>query len=124
MEEMRNIDTLAALNFFTAFRNLNFESILNDLDPARKDSILASVPFAVITVTDTSGQDKTIRVFFKEGSGDTDLAGNPLPYDIDRLYAEVNDGRDFVLIQYYVFDRVLRPSAFFQMANEPDAGGD
>ena len=31
------------------------------------------------------------------------------PFDLDRAYALVNNGQDFVLIQYFVFDRIMRP---------------
>jgi len=108
-----DFDTLAALNFLTGFRNLNFESILSNMDPSQKDSILASIPFLIITLTDTGGVSKTIKTYFKEGYGDVDMDGNVIPYDLDRLYALVNDGQDFVLIQYFSFDRVLRPRSFF-----------
>jgi len=113
MEPVPLFDTLAVLNFLTGFRNLNFEAILSDPDAVNKDSILASAPFTIITLTDTSGVSKTIRTFFKEGYGDVDVNGNEIPYDLDRFYALVNDGEDFVLAQYFAFDRVLRPRSFF-----------
>ncbi|MBN1199459.1 MAG: DUF4340 domain-containing protein [Bacteroidales bacterium] len=113
MEPISVFDTLAALNFLTGFRNLNFEAILSDLDAAKKDSILTSTPFTIITLTDTAGIRKTIKTFFKEGYGDVDLNGHEIRYDLDRFYALVNDGEDFVLAQYFAFDRVLRPRSFF-----------
>ena len=113
MQLIPDFDTLAALNFLTGFRNLNFEGILNDMDPAQKDSILSSTPFTIITLTDTAGVSKTIKTFFKEGYGDMDIHGNVILYDLDRLYALVNNGEDFVLVQYFAFDRVLRPRSFF-----------
>jgi hypothetical protein len=113
-KEIAGYDTLKLLNFLSGFRNLCYEALLNDMDKARKDSILASQPFIIITVTDTAGVSKTIRTFHKQGpKGQTDPQGIPLPYDLDRLYASVNDGQDFTLIQYYAFDKVLRPKSFF-----------
>lgn len=107
-------DTLKVLNFLSGFRNLNFEALLNDMAPAQKDSILASKPFIILTLTDTARTSKTIRIFHKKGGpGMPDPEGLTLPYDPDRLYASVNDGRDFTLIQYYTFDKVLRPLPFF-----------
>ena len=108
-----DFDTLAALNFLTGFRNLNFESIQSNMDPLKKDSILSSSPFMIITLTDTSGVSNTVKTYFKEGYGDVDMDGNIIPYDLDRLWALVNDGEDFVLIQYFSFDKVLRPRSFF-----------
>lgn len=113
MQLIPAFDTLAALNFLTGFRNLNFEGVLSDMDAAKKDSILASTPFTIITLTDSAGVSKTIKTFFKDGGGDSDMNGNEIAYDLDRFYALVNDGEDFVLVQYFAFDRVLRPRSFF-----------
>ncbi|MCX6267914.1 MAG: hypothetical protein NTW16_11235 [Bacteroidetes bacterium] len=112
--EMVNYDTLKLLNFLSGFRNLNYEALLNDMDKSRKDSILKSQPFIIITLTDTAGVSKKITTYHKQGpDGQTDPNGTPLPYDLDRLYASVNDGRDFTIIQYFAFDKVLRPRPFF-----------
>jgi hypothetical protein len=112
--EVMNYDTLKLLNFLSGFRNLNYEALLNDMDKARKDSILRSQPFVIITLTDTAGVRKTILTYHKKGpAGQVDPHGNPLPFDLDRLYASVNDGQDFTLIQYFTFDKVLRPLPFF-----------
>jgi len=112
--EVKDYDTIRLLGFLSGFRNLNFEALLNDIDKSRRDSIRNSRPFVIITLTDTSGISKTIRTFHKKGpEGQTDPRGVPLPYDLDRLYAEVNDGKDFTLIQYFTFDKVLRPLPFF-----------
>jgi hypothetical protein len=113
-QEILDYDTLKVLNFLSGFRNLNYEALLNDMDKVRKDSILRSQPFIIITLTDTAGVSTTIRTFHKKGpDGQTDPQGIPLPYDLDRLYASVNDGKDFTLIQYFTFDKVLRPKPFF-----------
>ena len=117
-KQMQEYDTLKLLNFLSGFRNLNYEALLNDMDKARKDSIIASQPFIIITLTDTSGVTKSIKTYHKQGpAGQTDPQGIPLPYDLDRLYALVNDGQDFTLIQYFTFDKVLRPSTFFERDN-------
>jgi hypothetical protein len=113
------VDTLAVMNFLNGFRNLNFEVLLNDLDPVRKDSILALPPFVNLTVTDTSGVTAVIRTFRRPADpGATDMNEKPLPYDMDRFYALINGGQDLVLAQFYVFDRVLRPKSFFLKGNK------
>ncbi|MEI7896842.1 MAG: hypothetical protein WCJ26_07375 [bacterium] len=113
-KEVVNYDTLKVLNFLSGFRNLNYEALLNDMDKVRKDSILASQPFIIITLTDTAGVSTSIKTYHKKGpDGQTDPKGAPLPYDLDRLYASVNGGKDFTIIQYFTFDKVLRPKPFF-----------
>lgn len=111
---LENLDTLKVLNFLSGFRTLNFEAFLNDMDKHTKDSVLSSRPFIVITLTDTSSKIKSITTFHKLNTrGLKDFKGRVLPYDPERLYALVNDGKDFVLIQYFTFDKVLRPKPYF-----------
>jgi len=118
--EIKDYDTLRLLNFLSGFRSLNFEALLNDMDPHRKDSIINSPPFIVITLTDTGRVTTTVKTYRKQApAGMTDVNGQPFPYDMDRLYALVNDGQDFTLIQYFVFDKVLRPKTFF--LKEPES---
>jgi hypothetical protein len=38
----------------------------------------------------------------------SDTTGKLLKYDKDRLYAYINDGKEFVTIQYYVFGKLFR----------------
>jgi hypothetical protein len=107
-------DTLKMFGYLSSFRNLNFEALLNDMDKSRKDSILSGQPYCVITLTDTANRIMPVRMFRKGAAqGAVDDLGKPAPYDLDRLYARVNDGNDFVLIQYFVFDKVLRTRSFF-----------
>jgi hypothetical protein len=118
---IRDFDTLKVMNFLAAFRNLNFEAILNDMDKAKKDSILSSVPFVVITLTDTAGVVNSVKTYHKSGGGGTnDIIGAPILYDPDRAYALVNDGKDFTLIQFFVFDKVLRPLQYFLKGSDDD----
>jgi hypothetical protein len=107
-------DTLKVMTFLASFRNISFEAILNDMDAHRKDSILAGTPYCIISLTDTAHVTQSIKTY-RKGSypGEVDDFGKPAPYDLDRLYALVNTGQDFTLIQYFVFDKILRPKSFF-----------
>ena len=107
-------DTLKVWGFLTAFRNLNYESLLNDIDRHYRDSIVASKPFCIVTLKDTAGNVSTVRTFFKRADpGSEEIYGKVVPYDLDRLYALVNNGQDFTLIQYFVFDKIFRTGAWF-----------
>jgi hypothetical protein len=112
-------DTLKVMNFLASFRNINFEALLNDMDAHRKDSIIATTPFCIISLTDTSHQTQSITVYRKGAApDDLDEHGKHYPYDLDRLYALVNGGKDFTVIQYFVFDKILRTKAFFFKTQE------
>jgi hypothetical protein len=112
---VNNYDTLRVLNFLTGFEDIRFESLLAHLiEKEFIDSVSASIPKTIITLTDLEGEENRVKIFTKKGfaavySGD---GATMEPYDLDRAYALVNDDEDFVLIQYFVFDRVTRPLGF------------
>lgn len=110
-------DTLRMMQFVTAFKNIRYESILNNkLDAAYIDSI-ASGPMAhIITLRETDGDEFVVRTFRKGGISKL-YAGDGAtmePFDLDRLYAFINKDEDFVLVQYFVFDKVLRSASYLQ----------
>jgi len=112
-KEVIPYDTLKMLNFLTAFTDVRFEALLVDFDTERMDSIVNSMPKNVVTLIDKNGTQTSIKTFYKANADRSfDPEGNVYPYDIDRLYALVNNEQDFVLIQYYVFDKVLRPLSY------------
>lgn len=118
-QQVPMFDTLKVMNFLTSFRNINFEALLNDMETRRKDSILATTPYCIISLTDTSHTTQIIKTYRKGAApGEMDDFGIPAPYDMDRLYALVNDGKDFTSIQYFVFDKILRTKSFFLKKQE------
>ena len=107
-------DTLRMLNFLTAFTDIRFETLLDNFGKERMDSIVNSAPRNIVTLIDKNGVRTSIKTFYKSNTDRSfDPEGNVYPYDVDRLYALVNEERDFVLLQYYVFDKVLRPLSYF-----------
>ena len=46
-----------------------------------------------------------------------DDRGQRVKYDVDRLFALMNNGKDFVIIQYYVFGKILLGYDDFLMEN-------
>lgn len=113
-QKIEGYDTLKMLNFLTSFSDIRYEALLDMVSQERKDSIIHSVPKNIITLVDVNGNSSAIKTFYKPNDDRAfDMEGNFYTYDIDRLYALVNDEKDFVLIQYYVFDKILRPLSYF-----------
>ena len=108
-------DTLRVINFLSSFGNLKFEALFtNTLPQERIDSITSSpyVHNVVLTVKDGTTQDmKTFRKLVLNGVND--FGGDYGDEDHDRMYALIEDGADFVLIQNYVFDKVLHDVRYF-----------
>ena len=108
-------DTIKMLDCLSAFRDIKFELLINDSKEHNRDSVTHSTPFHIITLTDMAGNTTVMKTFHKPympGQLD-DIDGKPAKYDRDRLYAVINDGKDFALVQFYVLDRILRPLTYF-----------
>tara|TARA_B100000780_G_scaffold274085_1_gene238602 strand:- start:1698 stop:2708 length:1011 start_codon:yes stop_codon:yes gene_type:complete len=94
------------VSFVGLFKDLNFEGFENNKEESVIDSVKASVPFKEINVTDVDGNTKNVKFYRKPmPPGSTDYDGNPIEYDIDRLYLWI-DEETFVIGQYFVFDKI------------------
>jgi hypothetical protein len=112
-----NYDTLKVLNLLTSFADLRYETRLNNLfAPERIDSIVASPFLYEITVSDRKKGENRVRMFKRNAVPDglADGEGGLIPVDHDRFFALINDGEDFVLMQYFVFDKVLKPLSYYE----------
>lgn len=115
--QVKDYDTLRMLQFITAFKDIRYESVLNNkLEPEYIDSITSRPNAHIVTLTDKEGNDYVARTYRKGGFSELyDEDGAMIvPFDLDRLYAYVNDERDFVLVQYFVFDKILRTASYLQ----------
>jgi hypothetical protein len=108
-------DTIRVLNFLTSFDDIRFEALLNTrLEPSFIDSVRNSVPQTVITLKKKDNRSDIVRIYSKKGFSYLYQADGAAlePMDLDRAYALVNNGEDFVLIQYFIFDKITRPLSY------------
>ncbi len=110
-------DTLKVLNFLTSFRDLRYETRLNNLLPIiRIDSIINSPALYEITLVDKKHDTTFVKAFAKKALPENVKKKDYLtliPDDRDRFHALINHGDDFVLMQYYIFDKVLHPLSYY-----------
>lgn len=107
-------DTLRLLAFMNSFNNIKFESLLNNIQSLNTDSIRRQTPFHILTVTLADGNQIRVKTFHKKA--ETEFYGDDgklIPWDPDRMYAEINEGKDFVLVQFFTFDKITRPLSWF-----------
>lgn len=126
-------DTLKVINLLSSFGDLRFESLLNNLIPKERiDSITQSPFLHRVTLTTKDGKTTQMTTFEKlvtnttilEIEGLVDEEGKPLdPIDHDRVYGWINDGKDLVLVQYYVFDKVLTPLDYYEAGHPIRSNG-
>jgi hypothetical protein len=104
-------DPVAVKQYLTYYQFASWEILA---DNPKRDSILSSPPLAVISLQDTLGHTTTIKLFNKAAlPAQVEKYGVDYKYDPDRLYALIND-KDFVIVQYYVFGKMLQKRNYFQ----------
>ena len=112
-------DTLKVINLMSSFSDLRFEALFtNTMQQERIDSITSSPYVHYLVVTDKDGNKQDMKTFKKLVlNGVTDMGGEYGDVDHDRMYALIEGGKDFVLIQNYVFDKVLHDVRYFEAGN-------
>ena len=106
---MRRFDTTRVRDLFRQFKMLHFEKFDERLSLLQKDSLIKeAMPYYYIETTDKTGAKKSLTVYkIKVPEGSRDMAGNPIEFDVDRLYG-VTDDQDVLVIQYYTFGGLFR----------------
>lgn len=86
------------------------------MNPVKMDSIIHSPPLYEITLVDRNKDTTYVRMFEKKKTeyNIPDLQIALVPVDHDRFFALINGGEDFVLMQYFVFDKVLKPLSYYE----------
>ena len=104
------------INFLSSFSDVRFEALFtNSLPQKRIDSIVNSPWLHKISLTTKDGKSQEIKTFTKlvqlGGYSDPSEVGG---VDRDRMYGLINDGQDLVLIQYYIFDKLLKDVDYYE----------
>ncbi len=115
-----DLDTLALKQYLSYFQQLNFEGFEAEITQQQIDSVLKTKPLNILTVTNNKGQSNKVTFYTRNNLKKVlDEDGNPLPFDPVRLDALLNNGKDFVMLQYFVFGKVLPPVDYFRKKSVP-----
>lgn len=107
-------DSITVKEYLVNYSNIHFEAF-EKLKPETRDSILASPKFFSISLTDKKGKTVTVTAYpIKAKPGAVDLNGKLIDYDPDRMYAKINEEQDLALIQYFTFDKLMKPLSWFE----------
>lgn len=109
---INRVDSVAVENYLSFYSNVFFESPATKLTTPKKDSLLLNPPSIVISLTRNNGITKELDIYpmFLTSSslGRYDSAGNLLKYDLDRVYGYIKPDKEFVILQHFSLDRLLR----------------
>ncbi|MDP4265821.1 MAG: DUF4340 domain-containing protein [Bacteroidota bacterium] len=113
--QLTNLNNHKLKNYISGFSKISLEAFLPDASTAEKDSIKKEGCIYTLSIKDKSGKIMIVNMYHKGAKQDeTDLKGIPLKYDRDRMFAFINDDKDFIQIQYYEFDKILKPVSYFE----------
>lgn len=111
-----NIDPLTVKQYLSYFQQVDFESLDMAMTKKEVDSTLKSQPINILTVTDNKGKTNKISFFARKNKHEDsiDEKGKPVKFDLDRMNALLANTNDFVMVQYYIFGKMMPPADYFQ----------
>ena len=108
------------LTLMSSFNDVRFEAFLDDIAPAKRDSIVNSPFQQRLTLTTKDGKSRSITTFRLRANDDvydyspddidkfTEMLNDP-----DHQYALLSEGNEFVLIQEFAIGKLLKPADFY-----------
>lgn len=113
---VNNIDPLAVKQYLSYFQQINFESFEVNIDQRQIDSVKKSQPINILTITDNSGKVNKVKFFARKPKreGLLDEKGKVIQFDLERMDALLDNGNDFVMVQYYIFGKLMPSAEYFK----------
>ncbi|XZF12452.1 DUF4340 domain-containing protein [Chitinophagaceae bacterium MMS25-I14] len=119
----KNINMDRAKRYLGFFKNINCVGYVNGAQDM--DTILTLVPkYCTVDVTAKNNQTKHIEVYWhpldrRSKNQLTPVQNFNNDYDADRFYAIINNNKDTVVIQRFVFNKIFRAGPeFYQQASQ------
>ena len=112
------MDTLKVINFLSAFNNINYETLLSNSETEYFIDSITHTPYLhVITLVTKDGREKSITTYAKRARTLNTIPIEEREIDVDHMFATINDSHDFVLIQYYTFDKLVNDVNYYVAGN-------
>jgi len=107
------IDSLRLERFLSSFRNVHYETLLDEEQERLRNILMFEQPFMEVAIQNRGGLEVSFVAHARHLQESMDEAQASLKRDPNRFYIQVNKG-EFALAQYYVFSRIMRPLSFFE----------
>ncbi len=113
-----NINQQFIKQYSALFGGLYHEGFVERASELFVDSLSKANPEVLITVVKTDGLKTALKVYKKPVTQETkqqfDEEGNPLDFDTDRYYALIDNNKELIMVQEYVFRNVFKaPKDFY-----------
>ncbi len=112
-----NFDEGKLRQYLIYFQNLSYEVLITGKNKKLQDSLNNVKPFCVISLSTTNFNTAEYKFYRKKFLGDINPEhGITYNFDPDRLYMSFNNDKDWALIQYFVFGKLMLSSTYFTPA--------
>ena len=110
-------DTAVVINYLSQFTYLNFEFFDFMMKQMQRDSMLHNPPVCTFSITDRKGKETRVKFYNIQLNpftiAGTDTTGAIAKYDVDRLYAFINNDKELVGVQIFAFGKIFRTLSDF-----------
>lgn len=101
--------------YLVYLQNVSYEVLITGKNKKLQDSLLAVKPFVSLSVTTRDFKTETYNFYRKQFLGDINPEyGVTYNYDPDRLYLSWNNDKEWALVQYFVFGKMLVNTSYFR----------
>lgn len=113
--KLPNVDTAMVYRYLQKYKKVHFDLANFELSDKQVDSLKKTMPFAKLTVSETSGKKTALRMFrIKTNNQSVNEFGEIVDVDMDRFWCQLPSG-DLVKCQYFVFNPLIMGHIYFPM---------
>jgi hypothetical protein len=100
------------------FQNISYEVLITGKNKKLQDSLSSLKPFSEIEITTIDSKKNQFKFYRKQFMGDIVPEMNiKYSHDPDRFYLSFDQDKEWALIQYFVFGKLLISSSYFTQGN-------
>jgi hypothetical protein len=113
--KLSNVDTAMIFRYLHNYKKIHFELANFELNDKEIDSMKRTMPFATLTLKETSGKTTKLRMFrINSPESQTNEFGDVVNTDMNKFWCELPNGQ-MVKCQYFVFNPLITGHVYFPM---------
>jgi hypothetical protein len=103
--------------YLAYFQNVSYEAIFTGRSKKLEDSLAAQKPFSVLSINTSDFRTHNYKFYYKQPTSVIPERGVVYKHDPDRLYLRFDSDKEWALIQYYSFGKLLVNPRYFEPAD-------
>lgn len=116
-KKLPNVDTAMIFRYLQKYQKVHYDLANFELSKKQVDSLKRRMPFATLTLKETTGKTTKLRMFRIKSASDsfqTNEFGEVVDIDMNKFWCELPNG-EMVKCQYFVFNHLLLGHIYFPM---------